>query len=57
VDLMAHRCNVSLGEQELGGMAPAIALLDLLLRQRQHVVRSLANGAQDGAVPWSGGVG
>jgi len=37
-------------DQELGGTAPAIAVLGPLMREGQHVVRSIANGAQDGAV-------
>jgi hypothetical protein len=34
-------------EQEFGGMSPAIAVLGPLMRQRENVVGSLANGAQD----------
>ena len=46
---MAYRGNIGLVEQELGGAAPAIAALGV--RQLQHVVGGLANGAQDGAAP------
>jgi hypothetical protein len=36
-------------------MSPAIAVLGLLLRESQHVVCSVANGAQDGAaLDWEG---
>ena len=49
VDLVAHRGNIGLVEQEIGGMSPALAVLGPLMRQRDNVVGSLANGAQDGA--------
>jgi len=50
VDLVAHRGNVGLVKEELGSVAPAIAVLGLLLREGQHVVGCIANSAQDGPV-------
>jgi len=47
VDLVAHRGNIGLVEQEIGGMSPALAVLGPLMRQRDNVVGSLANGAQN----------
>ena len=47
VDLVAHRGNIGLVEQEFGGMSPALAVLGPLMRQRDNVVGSLANGAQN----------
>jgi hypothetical protein len=47
VDLVAHRGNIGLVEQELGGMSPALAMLGPLITQRDNVVGSLANGAQN----------
>jgi len=47
VDLVAHRGNI--GKEELGSVAPAIAVLGLLLREGQHV-GCIANRAQDGPV-------
>jgi hypothetical protein len=45
MNLSAHVGNVALVEEEPRGMAPAIAVLDPIRRECQHVVRSLANGA------------
>ena len=45
VDLVAHRGNVGLVKEELGSVAPAIAVLGLLLRDGQHVVGCIANRA------------
>jgi hypothetical protein len=45
VDLVAHRGNVGLVKEELGSVAPAIAVLGLLLREGQHVVGCIANRA------------
>ena len=42
---MAHRGNVGLVKEELGSVAPAIAVLGLLLREG-----CIANRAQDGPV-------
>jgi hypothetical protein len=50
VNLPAHRGNVGLVEEELGGTSPALAELGLLMRERQHVIGSLADRAQDAAV-------
>jgi len=47
---VAHRGNVGLVKEELGSVAPAIAVLGLLLREGQHVVGCIANSAQDGPV-------
>ena len=46
---MADRGNVSLVEEELGGMAPAIAALSVRRIERQHVVRCTPDGAEDAA--------
>jgi hypothetical protein len=40
VDLVAHRGNIGLVEQEFGGMSPALAVLGPLMRQRDNVVGS-----------------
>ena len=45
VDLVAHRGNIGLVEQEFGGMAPAIAVFGPLMRQREDVVGCIANRA------------
>jgi hypothetical protein len=57
VDLVAHRGNVGLVKEELGSVAPAIAVLGLLLREGQHVVGCIANSAQDGPVLYREGLG
>ena len=49
VDLVAHRGNVGLVEEELGSATPAIAVLGTIRREGQHVARSVANGPQAGA--------
>jgi hypothetical protein len=52
-----HRGNASLIEQELGSMAPAIAMLGPLLREDQHVIGSVANSAQNGPALGRKGLG
>jgi hypothetical protein len=56
VHLPAHRGNIGLVEEELGG-APALAELSPFGREREDVVGSLANGAQDGAILSREGLG
>jgi hypothetical protein len=48
-ELSDHRGNVGLVEEKPRGMPPAIAVLGPIMREREDVVGSLANGAQDSA--------
>jgi hypothetical protein len=57
VDLVAHRGNVGLVEEEPGGMAPTLTELGLLLWEGQDVIGSLAYGAQDGPALGREGLG
>jgi hypothetical protein len=47
---MADRGNVSLVEEELGSVPPALAALSVLRGEGQDVVGSITDGAQDGAI-------
>jgi hypothetical protein len=47
VHLTAYRGNVGLVEEELGGMAPALAERGLLMREGEYVVCSLTNGCAE----------
>jgi hypothetical protein len=50
MDLLAHRIDIGLGEEELDGIPPACTGFGLVLRHRQHIGRNAPDGAQDRAV-------
>jgi hypothetical protein len=54
---VAHRGGVGLFEDQLCGVPPALAQFAAIGRKGQHVVRSLANGAQDGPTLGREGLG